>query len=65
VNYLGHVVSRNGVSADPNKVDKVTKWPVPTSAKETQQFLGLASYYRRFVKEIDFADIARPLNRLT
>ena len=59
VNFLGHVVSRDGVSADPSKIDKVANWPVPTSTKEVQQFLGLAGYYRRFVK--GFADIARPL----
>lgn len=63
VHFLGHVVSRDGVSADPEKVDKVANWPVPTSTKEVQQFLGLAGYYRRFVKS--FADIARPLHRLT
>ena len=63
VGFLGHVVSREGVSADPSKTEKVANWPVPTSTKEVQQFLGLAGYYRRFVK--GFADIARPLHRLT
>ena len=63
MNYLGHVVSRKGVSADPSKVEKVANWPVPTTTKEVQQFLGLAGYYRRFMK--GFADIARPLHRLT
>ena len=63
VNYLGHVVSQHGVSADPKKVDKVAAWPTPKSTKEVQQFLGFAGYYRRFVKS--FADIARPLHRLT
>jgi hypothetical protein len=63
VKFLGHIVTRDGVSADPCKVEKVVNWPVPTSTKEIQQFLGLSSYYRRFIK--GFADIARPLHRLT
>ena len=63
VSYLGHIVSDKGVSTDPAKTAKVAHWPVPTTVKEVQQFLGLANYYRRFVK--DFATIARPLHRLT
>ena len=63
VQYLGHIISREGLATDPAKTDKVLKWPTPMSKHETQQFLGLASYYRRFVK--DFAHIARPLHRLT
>ena len=63
VNYLGHVISRNGISTDPAKISQVEKWPAPQSVKEVQQFLGLASYYRRFVR--DFASVARPLHRLT
>ena len=63
VTYLGHVVSDVGVSTDPSKVEKVASWPVPTTTKEVQQFLGLAGYYRRFIQ--DFAEKARPLHRLT
>ena len=63
VEFLGHVVSPQGVSVDPKKVDKVANWPVPTSKREVQQFLGLANYYRRFVE--NFARIAKPLHRLT
>ena len=61
--YLGHKVSREGVSTDPLKVEKVGHWPTPTSTQEVQQFLGLASYYRKFIQ--NFASIARPLQRLT
>ena len=50
VNYLGHVVSRDGVSVDQLKVNKVRNWPVPKTSKEVQQFLGLANYYWRFVQ---------------
>ena len=63
VQYLGHVISREGVAADPRKIEKVANWPEPTSTREVQQFLGFASYYRRFIK--DFAQIAKPLHRLT
>ena len=60
VKYLGHVISRTGISTDP---DRVLGWLPPKSKREVQRFLGFASYYRRFVK--DFAHIAQPLHRLT
>eukprot|EP00731_Ephydatia_muelleri_P021893 Em0014g484a len=63
VQYLGHVISAEGIRTDPQKVACVSNWPVPRSSKELQSFLGLASYYRRFVKDI--AHIASPLHALT
>ena len=63
VQYLGHVISLEGVAPDPEKVEKVKNYPVPTNPTEVRQFLGLASYYRRFMK--DFARIAKPLYSLT
>ena len=63
VTFLGHVVSAQGVAADPAKLSKVASWPQPQSQRDVQQFLGFASYYRRFIK--DFAVIARPLHHLT
>ena len=63
VKYLGHIISRNGISTDPDKTNRVLKWPPPSSKREVQQFLGLTSYYRWFVK--NFAHIARPLHQLT
>ena len=63
VEFLGHIVSADGVSTDPQKIDKVANWPIPTSKREVQQFLGLANYYRRFVG--NFATIAKPLHKLT
>jgi predicted aspartyl protease len=63
VNYLGHVVSENGVQTDPAKTTAVREWPVPKNKTEVRAFLGLCSYYRRFVK--GFSDIAKPLHRLT
>ena len=62
VSYLGHIIGRNGMVTDPAKVETVVKWPVPQNIREVRSFLGLCSYYRRFVKS--FAEIASPLNRL-
>ena len=47
--FLGHVLSAEGISANPEKVDKVKTWPVPKNIKEVQSFLGLTSYYRHFI----------------
>lgn len=57
-----HVIGANGVATDPGKISIVQNWPVPTTIKELHSFLGLAGYYRRFVK--NFGMIARPLNDL-
>ena len=62
VSFLGHVVSGEGIATDPAKTKLVSEWPVPTSVKEVRSFLGLAGYYRRFVK--GYATIATPLNHL-
>lgn len=63
VEFLGHVVREEGVATDPEKVEAVRNWPVSRHVGEVRSFLGLASYYRRFVQE--FASIASPLHRLT
>jgi len=63
VNFLGHVVSNEGVLPDLSKTSKVKEWPTPTSVQEVQRFLGLANYYRRFVR--NFASIAKPLHQAT
>lgn len=62
VQYLGHVISSEGVSTDPGKIEAVSQWPLPTSVTELRSFLGFASYYRRFVE--GFARLAAPLHRL-
>ena len=63
VPFLGHVVRNHGVSTDPKKIEAVRSWPSPQTAKDVKSFLGLCSYYSRFVR--DFSDIARPLYKLT
>ncbi|KAI3685694.1 hypothetical protein L6452_34951 [Arctium lappa] len=62
VTFLGHVISAEGVTVDPTKIEVVTKWPRPTNISEVRDFLGLAGYYRRFVEE--FSTIALSMTRL-
>ena len=61
--YLGHVISAAGIEVDPRKVEKVRNYPRPSNLKTQRQFLGLASYYRRFIPQ--FSKVANPLNALT
>ena len=63
VYYLGHIFDHNGMHPDPGKISCVHDWPIPTNATTLKQFLGLASYYRRYIEK--FADIAAPLHNLT
>ncbi|GJW87680.1 putative reverse transcriptase domain-containing protein [Tanacetum coccineum] len=63
VQFLGHVIDSNGVHVDPAKIEAIKNWAAPTTPTEVRQFLGLAGYYRRFIKE--FSLISKPLTKLT
>ncbi|GJS06926.1 putative reverse transcriptase domain-containing protein [Tanacetum coccineum] len=63
VQFLGHVIDRQGIHIDPAKIEALKSWASPTTPTEVRQFLGLASYYQRFIK--DFSKIAMSLTELT
>ena len=61
--YLGHLVSEQGITCDPDKTTCIRNWPRPQDKREIKSFVGLASYYRKMVP--NFAEISLPLTRLT
>ena len=63
IEYLGHIVSTDGISVDPKKVKTIKDWPIPKNVHEVRSFLGLSGFYRKFVK--NFSRIALPLTLLT
>ena len=63
IQYLGHLISPEGIQPLPEKLKSIRNMPLPKSAKEIKQFLGLAGYYHKFVPR--FSDLLRPLTRLT
>ena len=60
VKYLGHKVSEEGIAVDNEKVEKIQSWPTPQNGREVSSFLGLGSYFRKFIP--DFSKIAKPLH---
>ena len=63
ISYLGHIITGDGIKTDPAKIAAVQDWPTPTNVHDVRAFLGLCSYYRRFVPK--FAHVASPLTDLT
>lgn len=63
VKYVGHMVSAEGIAADPEKIEAVTKWKQPYDLKSLRSFLGFCGYYRRFIK--GYSSVVRPLTDLT
>jgi len=63
VGFLGVVIGPDGTKMEKEKINGVSSWPIPKNVKDIRKFLGLANYYRRFIK--DFAKVARPMNMLT
>lgn len=63
IGFLGHVITEAGVAVDQEKIRAITQWPTPANATEVRSFLGLAGYYRKFVR--DYTITTKPLTRLT
>jgi hypothetical protein len=62
VKFLGHTISKDGISVDPSKVQEVMDWKPPKSVHQIRSFLGLEGYYHRFI--LDFSRIAKPMTVL-
>src|SRR6478609_11054836 len=63
IEYLGHIVDKQGIRPDPKKVEAVKTWPVPKSVHDVRSFLGLVNYFRKFIEH--YSEIAVPLTNLT
>ena len=63
VEFLRHIIRKNGIQMDPRKVQSILEWPAPENLKDLQAFLGLANYYRRFIN--NYSTIITPLLRFT
>ena len=63
IKYLGHIISKDGIRMDPDKLRVINEWPTPTNLHELRSFIGMCSYYRRFIEK--FLVLAGPLHDLT
>lgn len=62
IKFLGHIISSDGIQPDPSKIEVIKNWKTPRNKKDVRRFIGLASYYRKFIPH--FSSIAAPLHRL-
>jgi len=63
VEFLGHIISKDGIKTDPTKIEAIQNWPIPKSKTDVRSFLGLSGYYRRFIR--DYSKVACALTEIT
>ena len=63
INFLGHIINGSDIRMEPEKIETIKNWPIPSRKKQVQSFLGFANYYRNFIA--GYSEKARPLTRLT
>ena len=61
VGYLGHIISKNGIQPNPDKIVTIKNYPIPKTQKEIKAYLGLLGYYRKFIP--NFAKLTKPLTK--
>jgi hypothetical protein len=62
IHYLGHIISKDGIVVDPEKIESIREWSAPKNVREVKSFMGLDGYYRRFI--VGFSRIAHPITSL-
>jgi len=62
IQYLGHVISKEGIAIDPDKIKAIMEWPIPRDVTDVRSFMGIIGYYRRFIE--GFSKIAHPITSL-